>query len=428
MVLFIVVAVITTLVLFSGGPNGAFVFAQQTSPVTSIEFVNPDDDSSNEISAKNDTSTGTTSASYHLVAWVANAPAGATVSFSYRVGTGTQTPIGTATPVGADTFEFHWPGTAMPPDGAYNLVASLSTGGATPAASDTEAVEVNNVTEPPPAGIDPTTAQAETVEITSPLNGGTLNFVDAPGTAGFTATIQVKHSSGAADITPYFTTSAPGAEPTWVECEGGSETAAEAVNGVDCELPSGTNGTSVRAVAVVASDNPTDPIPVPDPDSGDAHRVTGTGASPSPSPSTTSPSPTPSTTSPSPTPSTTSPSPTSSPTSSPTASPSPTTTTPPPPVAYSSTTTLKHKGNKFFGKVKSDLKRCTRGRNTLLKKEMPGKDKTVGKDKTNKKGQYSIKEPNADGTYYTIAKAKSFTDGSGRPVTCAKDKSPKKKV
>jgi hypothetical protein len=360
-----------------------------------------------------------------------------TVNFSYRVGTGTPTNIGTATRVGStETYEFNWPASAAPADGEYDLVATLSSGGATPLASDSEEVVVNNTTEGPPDNIPLTNAQSETVEITNPVNGGTLTFTEGAGDVNLQATIQVKHSADVSELTPYFTTTTPGSEPVWAECDSGSETAAEAANGVDCELPPGTNGTSVTGVAVVASDEPNDPIPEPvDPESGDAHRVFGSGASPGPSPSTTSPSPTQtSTASASPTQtSTASPSPSQTSTASPsptqtTASPSPTTTTPPPPVAYSSQTTMNKNGNKFVGKVKSDNKKCRRGRNVVLKEQKPGKDKTVGKDKTNKKGKYSIKERNADGTYYTIAKSKSFTDRFGRPVTCQRDKSPKREA
>ena len=182
-------------------------------------------------------------------------------------------------------------------------------------------------------------------------------------------------------------------------------------------LPAGTNGTSVTGIAVVAGENPGAPAPITeDKGAADAHRVFGTGASPSPSASTTSPSPTPSTSSP-----TSSPSPTATQT---TASPSPTTSTPPPPVIYPSETTLKNDGNKFFGKVKSQSKKCRSGRQMILKKKKSGDDKTVGKDKTNQDGEYSIKENNPNGTYYTIAKKKSYTTNSGGPVTCQKDKSP----
>jgi hypothetical protein len=419
-VLGVVVTVITSLILFSGGPKGPWVFAQQTtSPGPGVEFVNPDSETSNELSWKDDT-TGTT---YHLVAWVRNAAEGSTVSFAWRTGTGTLNNIGTATRVGStDTYELFWPATTPPPEGEQVLVATLTSGGTTQA-TDTETVMVNQRNEEPPGGLDPTTEQGETVEITAPVNGATLAFTEDPANdVNLKATIQVKHSSGATILTPYFTTSVPGTETVWTACTTGSESNTEAANGVDCGLPAGTNGTSVTGIAVVAGENPGDPVPVTeDKGAADAHRVFGTGASPGPSSS--SPSPTASTTSPSPTASSTSPSPTQS-----SASPTPTATTPPPPVIYPSTVTLKNEGNKFFGKVKSSNGQCRNGRRISLKKVTPGKDKTVGKGNSSRKGTYSIKENNPNGTYYTVAKAKHYTTPGGGPVTCDSDKSPKRKV
>ena len=412
----VVVTVITSLILFSGGPKGPWVFAQQTTSGPGVEFVNPDSETSNELSWKDDTSGGTTGTSYHLVAWVRNAAADATVTFAWRTGTGTPTTIGTATRVGStETFEFHWPAAAAPPEGNQVLVATLTQGGAT-AATDTEDVVVNQRDEDPPGGLDPRTEQGETVEITAPANGGTLAFTEDPANdVNLKATIQVKHSSGATILTPYFTTSLPGTETVWTECTTGSESNTEAANGVDCGLPAGTNGTSVTGIAVVAGENPGAPAPITeDKGAADAHRVFGTGASPGPSsasPSSASPS--------SASPSSASPT---------TASPTPTGTTPPPPVIYPSTTTLKVNGNKFTGKVKSRHANCRRGRSVLLKKEKPGKDKTVGKDRTNRRGRYSIKERNPNGTYYTVAKTKRFTTGAGGPVTCDSDRSPKRKA
>ena len=412
-----VVAVIMTLVLFSGGPNGAISFAQQqTTPANSIKWLNPDGDTSLEISAKPDNSGGTTAASYHLVATVNSLPASPSVTFAYKCGSAAAVDIGPVTQVGSDTFQADWLGTAMPADGSCSLIASLRSSG-TEVNTDTETVMINNATGGPPGGVDPTTAQGETIEITSPTNGAALNFTDPPGTPRFTAIIQVKHSADVTDVTPYYTVTAPGVEPVWTECANGAQTAAEAANGVECELASPAFPTQVTGIAVVVADAPLDPIPEPDIDSGDGHRVIGTGATPPPSGTPTTASPTtasPTTSSPSPTPTT--------------ASPSPSASTPPPPIAYSSTTTIDYNGKAFTGKVKSDARRCRSGRNVVLMKEKGGDDKKVGSDRTNKKGNYSINEPNADGTYYTVAKAKGFTDNSGRTVTCAQDRSKKRKV
>jgi hypothetical protein len=414
-----VVAVIMTLVLFSGGPNGAISFAQQQpTPANSIKWLNPETDTSTEISAKPDGSGGATASSYHLVATVNSLPASPSVTFAVKCGSALAVEITPVTQVGADTFQADWQGTAMPADGECDLIASLRSSG-TEINTDAETVMINNATSAPPGGLDPTTAQAETIEITSPTNGSALNFTDPPGTPRFTAVIQVKHSADVTEVTPYYTVTAPGVEPVWTECANGVQTAAEAANGVECELASPTFPTQVTGIAVVVADAPLDPIPEPDVDSGDGHRVIGAGATPPPtaSPTTASPS------SPSGSPTTSSPSPTPT-----TASPSPSASTPPPPIAYSSTTTIDYNGKAFTGKVKSDARKCRSGRNVLLMKEKGNDAKKVGSDRTNKKGNYSINEPDADGTYYTVAKAKGFTDNAGRPVTCAQDKSKKRKV
>ena len=117
--LFMVVAVTMTLVLFAGGPTGAISFAQQQTtspPGPTIEWLNPDEDTSNEISAKDDTPGDQTTNSYHLVATVSQVPANAVVSFLYRSGSGTPTMIGSATLVGADTYELEWAQANMPAD------------------------------------------------------------------------------------------------------------------------------------------------------------------------------------------------------------------------------------------------------------------------------------------------------------------------
>lgn len=595
-----VVATIVTLVLFSGGPNGAISFAQQTTspPAPTIKWLNPDSETSNEVSAKDDDPGQGADNTYHLVATVNQVPPSPVVTFLRQTGTATPTPIGTATLVGNDTFHFNWDQTSMPADGDYTLIAVLSSNGQE-VSRDTETVVVNNTTEGAPENVDPTTAQSETVEIIDPVVVDTLGFYDRPGDPRFTAVIKVRHSAGVTSLTPYYTTSPPGTEPTFTECKSGSQTTANSADGVQCELVAPTTPTQVTGVAVVAGDNSGAPseVPAPDTESGDAHRVTGYQAFPTsftiagvttsvasntctpaiiatlfdqngntiggantdvhgqgpddglqfddsdasgntssshkapeghttqvardcestPPPTggtqgvhaettadrkhiesttgtaddgtfkfrffsavagatqytiwsddddndrlcgleaqgdgsigwdqappaatgvadeeascvrpgqstTTTPTPTATATSPSPTPTATSPSPT--PTQS-SASPSPTTSTPPPPIAYSSETTINYNGKAFTGKVKSNLKKCRRDRSMLLKKQKPGKDKTVGKDRTNRTGGYKIREPKANGTYYTVAKVKRFTDGSGRPVTCGQDRSKKKRV
>ena len=601
-VLFMVVAVMTTLVLFSGGPIGAISFAQQqtTTPAgPQIRWVNPDSETSEEISAKDDDPGTATDTSYHLVAWVSEVPANATVLFQYQSGTNTPVTIGTATRVGPDTYEYFWPGSQMPPDGAYTLIAILSSGGQE-VSRDTQSARVNNQDDSTQPVRDFRNDQGETVEIVDPANADVLGFYDPPGDARPVAGIQVRFSSGAGNIRAFFTISRPGTEPQFTSCGNSSsgESSSDASDGVRCTLPAGVNPNEVTGVAVVATDQP---LPGdPDIDAGDAHRVTGYEADPTtvtidpalidnqpagtctrvitatvtdqfgsrvvgldvdahaqgpdetlafddddsssnstsrskppenhpteaarnceassgtppaagsqglhddgslprkhiealngtadngtfrfrlfsgtaggtqftvwadedqndrycneeafgdgsvgwnqsapavtgvvaeesicPRPTatgtsttTTSPSASPSSASPSSSPTTTSPSPTQ------TASPTP--TEPPPPVREDSTVSIRYNGRAFKGAVNSDDPRCERGRRVLLKKKRPGRDATVGSDRTNRRGAYSIPEPRANGTYYTVAtKKKTRVAADGSQTICTKSRSRNRNV
>ena len=597
-VLFMVVAVMTTLVLFSGGPIGAISFAQQqTTPAPTIQFMNPDNDTSNEVTAIND---GTDDA-YHLVAWVSTLPANGRVEFKYQasgqqevtVGTGTQTAIG-------DTFEFFWQRTNMPADGTYTLRAVLFSG-TTQIAQDEQSIRINNTQPPPPPNADTDVPNA--VEIRNPTNGGRVGFFTNAGVTA--AQIDVTASAGTETVTVYYTTSAPGTDPTWQEC-GSEDNPDDTDDGVSCALGDNETPEAVRGIAAVAGDS--DPLGLPDVDSADAHRANGytqdpfsltltpatqrvdlvgtetnfpcsafilakvfdqfgqrvvgvnvdvhaagpldrlgfddpgtteqdssphkapdqgghrnepeadcegnptafnsasqqgehevggegdikhiesaaagtnqegtfrfrmasggsgitqitawadedandvfcaeepnadasiswgqaaetspTGLNPE---QTTCPRPTgpatgtqsPSTASPSPTAtSTTSPTPTNTQTQ----SPSPTPTPEPDPVVEPTNTTINYNGRAFTGKTKSDLAKCRRGRTVVLKKVRDGRDKTVGTDRTNRRGNYSITQRNANGKYYSVAKKKTFINGQGAQVTCRKDRSPTKRV
>jgi hypothetical protein len=44
----------------------------------------------------------------------------------------------------------------------------------------------------------------------------------------------------------------------------------------------------------------------------------------------------------------------------------------------------------FKGKVKSSRKFCFRNRLVVLKRSTPGKDRTIGRDRTNRRGRYRI--------------------------------------
>lgn len=140
--------------------------------------------------------------------------------------------------------------------------------------------------------------------------------------------------------------------------------------------------------------------------------------SPSPSPS---PSGSPS---PSPSPSGSSPQPSGSPSPSGSASPSPSPsssqTTPPPPSIdeQDSSLSISYKRGAFKGRVRSDSRRCETGRRIVLKKVKPGKDATVGRDRTDGDGRWKIPKRKPEGRYYAKAKRKQYDGGDNRTIVC----------
>jgi hypothetical protein len=69
----------------------------------------------------------------------------------------------------------------------------------------------------------------------------------------------------------------------------------------------------------------------------------------------------------------------------------------------------------FKGQVVSEAAKCEKHRRVLLKKKRPGKDKTVGSDRTNNAGNWRIRKANPNGRYYAKIK---------RTRRCTGDKSP----
>ena len=284
-ILVTLVASIVAFVLFASGPNLAFSIAQQqtTSPSGyQIKWMNPDEETSPEISGKDDNTSATSEndTTYHLVAWVNELPPGYSVTFQYH---NEDNPAPTTLPdptlVGDDTFELYWQVPADE-DSAGEVIAILQSNG-TQVSEDREAVTVNNATDDDVPIRDFTEDQAETVEIVDPANGDGLGFYDRPGgDVVYAASIVVQHSADTEDLIPYYSVSSPGTDPDWIECENGTETADDASDGVRCELAPENNPTQVTAVAVVASDSPP-PGPGPDIDGADAHRVTGYVSDPS---------------------------------------------------------------------------------------------------------------------------------------------------
>ena len=110
------------------------------------------------------------------------------------------------------------------------------------------------------------------------------------------------------------------------------------------------------------------------------------------------------------------------PTQSSSPSPSPSQTTPPPPSiqTFDSRITIAYNGrrNVFTGRVTSESARCEAGRGVVVKKVKRGKDATVGKARTNRRGRYAVAERNAEGRYYSKVKRKQFAGRNNRTIVC----------
>lgn len=267
------VTMVVILVLFASGPSLGLSFAQQQAP--RIEFLNPSGTNfTEEISAKPDGRDST----YHLVAWVNELPANASVEFRYvdpdtdqevSIGAGAQTGI-------PDTFHFAWdPPDSLPDEEPITLHAILLSG-STEVDRDTESDPFINEQSPDPTDpTDDSEARGETVEIVSPAVGGAWGMF-TPRDRATAGIIQVSLSDGATWVRVLYSVSAPGSEPTWVTC--GTEQRAAAADGVRCTLDSTHSRGQVTAVAAIANDTQDDPLPgfsysATRNDSGDAHRV-----------------------------------------------------------------------------------------------------------------------------------------------------------
>lgn len=284
----LVVVLLALAVILSGlpaGPSSPTAFAQATAP--KIVLLNPDSSTSPEISAKSDTEDTT----YHLVAWVSDAPLDAVVQFKYQADGEPELGItcadsGTADAVAAtpDTYECDW-GLAGVEDGAGTVRAELYSGGPL-VAQDEEPVTVDHA--------------GQTVEIVRPRQGEEVGFTR--GTEGSGGTIDFKTSGpgtpsgdeGTQRVTVYYSTAAPGTEPVFTAC-GTKETTGGTQDSVRCDMAANDPATPedesdparVTAVAATAGDTDegTSPVPCSEPDvplcdqedvdAADAHRVAG---------------------------------------------------------------------------------------------------------------------------------------------------------
>jgi hypothetical protein len=287
----VLIGFVTLLLIFALGPSDLDdALAQSPSPTSgfSIQFINPGEPvqvgttpgigPGSEVSDKpeNMPAGQTGDSLYHLVAWVNQVPASASVEFKVqsKAGGSVEQNLGAGTQVGGasgDTFEIFW----NPPDSTDQdfFVRAVLFSSGSEVARDEETVTVNTANSSGPT--DPNNEpQSETVEINYPLNGGALGFFTPTGTTVPATVVDVKFSGGAT-IKAYYTVSLPGTEPAWKEC--GSESVSAAADGVRCTLKDGDQPTAVRAVGARVDDADvlTTPTVSEVPDSGDAHRAFG---------------------------------------------------------------------------------------------------------------------------------------------------------
>lgn len=278
--------------LASVKPGGFEAFAQTPATPTpgspTIKIINPDESTSDEISAKSDTVDN----AYHLVAWVANLPSSASVQFKYiPEDTGRETTVicqetgnETARQVGTDTFECRWNLTGV--SAGAGTVRAILFSGTTSVSQDDE-----------PVTVDP---EGQTLEILYPTNGGEVGFYTRAGGIS-SAMIDVRTSApgtpaddeGTEEVDVYYSTSPPGTEPAFIPC-GNDTTTGGTQDSIRCDLAEDDPDTAanendepseVTAIAAVPIDTDEGPIPAPpagpdpdaaaDIDAADAHRAFG---------------------------------------------------------------------------------------------------------------------------------------------------------
>lgn len=108
------------------------------------------------------------------------------------------------------------------------------------------------------------------------------------------------------------------------------------------------------------------------------------------------------------------------PTPTPTPTPSPSQTTPPPPSVdrEDSDISIAYRQGSFEGRVSSDRARCESGRKVTLKRVKKGKDAAAGRDRTNRKGKYGVRERNARGRYYAQVARKQYAGRNNKTIVC----------
>ena len=77
----------------------------------------------------------------------------------------------------------------------------------------------------------------------------------------------------------------------------------------------------------------------------------------------------------------------------------------------------------FKGALASPRRECVVGRTIILKKKRPGKDRIVGRDTSNRRGNWEIVKRRARGRYYAVVRGSSQTTAGGATVICGRDRS-----
>jgi hypothetical protein len=92
-----------------------------------------------------------------------------------------------------------------------------------------------------------------------------------------------------------------------------------------------------------------------------------------------------------------------------------------------STITIRYDGDShggtFKGAVANNKNKCVKGRSVKLFRVRRGPDQNVGSDTTNRSGNWSIREPGANGRFYAKVAGSRFQKPDGFTHRCGRDKS-----
>jgi hypothetical protein len=221
---------------------------QSTSDTLTMEFLSPSG-LNNLVSAAPDGMDST----FHVVVWINRTPSDLSVRFSYLPdGASVERDLGTGQrEFTTATFTLDWD-LAGVADGPGTLFAKLYEHGEFVVQAQTTVMVKN-------AGPDP----AETLEMLYPVNNHYLGVFVPPDGGLANTIVTMSHSPGAVEVEVHYAVSPPGTSPEWVHC--GTESAADAADGVRCHLDPSVPPDRIEAVAAI-------PIGPDGPGSGDAHR------------------------------------------------------------------------------------------------------------------------------------------------------------